>query len=98
MARHRTTNGAKAEEGNAGNGHVCAAGRGGWERGSVALRTEVHIATPEGRGGRQSRQPLAALRFGTMVSILTISGMLAVHSKRAVFTALAGVPGVISAD
>ena len=33
-----------------------------------------------------------------MVSILTISGMVAVHAKRAVFTALAGVPGVKSAD
>ena len=33
-----------------------------------------------------------------MVSILTISGMVAVHAKRAVFTALAGVPGVTSAD
>lgn len=33
-----------------------------------------------------------------MVSILTISGMVAVHSKRAVFTALSGVPGVVSAE
>ena len=33
-----------------------------------------------------------------MVSILTISGMVAVHAKRAVFTALAGVPGVKSAE
>ena len=33
-----------------------------------------------------------------MVSILTISGMIAVHGKRAVFTALSGVPGVKSAD
>lgn len=33
-----------------------------------------------------------------MVSILTISGMVAVHSRRAVFTALAGVPGVRSAE
>ena len=33
-----------------------------------------------------------------MVSVLTISGMLAVHAKRAVFTALAGVPGVVSAE
>ena len=33
-----------------------------------------------------------------MVSILTISGMIAVHAKRAVFTALSGVPGVTSAD
>lgn len=33
-----------------------------------------------------------------MVSILTISGMIAVHSKRAVFAALAGVPGITSAD
>ena len=33
-----------------------------------------------------------------MVSILTISGMVAVHAKRAVFTALAGVPGVTSAQ
>jgi copper chaperone CopZ len=33
-----------------------------------------------------------------MVSVLTISGMVAVHSKRAVFTALSGVAGVISAD
>ena len=36
--------------------------------------------------------------FRAMVSILTISGMIAVHAKRAVFTALAGVPGVASAD
>jgi copper chaperone CopZ len=33
-----------------------------------------------------------------MVSVLTISGMIAVHSKRAVFTALSGVPGVMSAE
>ena len=33
-----------------------------------------------------------------MVSILTIAGMVAVHSKRAVFTALSGVPGVVSAE
>ena len=39
-----------------------------------------------------------ALRFPAMVSILTISGMVAVHAKRAVFTALSGVPGVRSAE
>jgi copper chaperone CopZ len=33
-----------------------------------------------------------------MISVLTISGMIAVHSKRAVFTALSGVPGVAEAD
>jgi len=33
-----------------------------------------------------------------MISVLTISGMIAVHSKRAVFTALSGVPGVAQAD
>ena len=33
-----------------------------------------------------------------MVSILTIAGMVAVHSKRAVYTALSGVPGVASAE
>lgn len=33
-----------------------------------------------------------------MVSVLTISGMVAVHAKRAVFTALSGVPGVRAAD
>ena len=33
-----------------------------------------------------------------MVSILTISGMVAIHSRRAVYTALSGVPGVTSAD
>jgi copper chaperone CopZ len=33
-----------------------------------------------------------------MISVLTISGMVAVHSKRAVFTALSGVPGVASAE
>ena len=33
-----------------------------------------------------------------MVTILTISGMVAVHGKRAVFTALSGVDGVRSAD
>jgi len=32
------------------------------------------------------------------VTVLTISGMLAVHAKRAVFTALAGVPGVRAAE
>jgi len=39
-----------------------------------------------------------AIRFRAVVSILTISGMVAVHAKRAVFTALAGVPGVLSAE
>ena len=33
-----------------------------------------------------------------MVSILTIAGMVAVHSKRAVYTALSGVQGVMSAE
>ena len=33
-----------------------------------------------------------------MTSVLTISGMIAVHSKRAVFTALSGVLGVAYAD
>jgi copper chaperone CopZ len=33
-----------------------------------------------------------------MVSMLTITGMVAVHSKRAVYTALSGVPGVTSAE
>jgi copper chaperone CopZ len=33
-----------------------------------------------------------------MVSVLTISGMIAVHSRRAVFTALSGVPGVTAAE
>jgi len=36
--------------------------------------------------------------FRAMISVLTISGMLAVHSKRAVFTALSGVPGVAHAE
>ena len=33
-----------------------------------------------------------------MVSVLTIAGMVAVHAKRAVYTALSGVPGVLSAE
>ena len=33
-----------------------------------------------------------------MVTVLTISGMIAVHSRRAVFTALSGVPGVTAAE
>lgn len=33
-----------------------------------------------------------------MRTTLTIEGMSCVHCKRAVFTALAGVPGVTSAD
>ena len=69
------------------------------------------IGTPEGRGVRVARQlrpnglphdkslaVIEPLRFRRMVSVLTISGMLAVHSKRAVFTALSGVPGVGSAE
>ena len=43
-----------------------------------------------------ARQPLPFVLL--MVSILTISGMVAVHSKRAVFTALSGVSGVMSAE
>jgi copper chaperone CopZ len=33
-----------------------------------------------------------------MVSVLTIAGMVAVHAKRAVYTALSGVPGVLAAE
>lgn len=33
-----------------------------------------------------------------MLTRLTITGMTCVHCKRAVFTALAGVPGVMRAD
>ena len=49
---------------------------------------------------RASRHPVRRRRcsFRAVVSILTISGMVAVHAKRAVFTALAGVPGVLSAE
>src|SRR5688572_23104996 len=47
---------------------------------------------------RRGRWSSTALRFRAMVSILTISGMVAVHAKRAVFTALSGVPGVRSAE
>lgn len=36
--------------------------------------------------------------FRAVISVLTISGMLAVHAKRGVFTALSGVPGVMRAD
>lgn len=46
----------------------------------------------------EPHHPDSALRFFAMVSILSISGMIAVHAKRAVFTALAGVPGVTSAE
>src|SRR5215204_2384629 len=54
-----------------------------------ASSTGVRVAA----GGRGT-----ALRFHAMVSVLTISGMVAVHAKRAVFTALSGVPGVTSAE
>jgi copper chaperone CopZ len=43
-------------------------------------------------------EPGCSATFRTMVSVITISGMIAVHSKRAVFTALAGVPGIVSAE
>lgn len=33
-----------------------------------------------------------------MITTLRIGGMLAVHAKRAVFTALSGVDGILSAD
>lgn len=33
-----------------------------------------------------------------MLTRLTIAGMSSVHSKRAVFTGLAGVPGVVRAE
>jgi copper chaperone CopZ len=49
-------------------------------------------------GDRDTRCIDRAVRFRAVVSILTISGMVAVHAKRAVFTALAGVPGVLSAE
>jgi copper chaperone CopZ len=35
---------------------------------------------------------------GTVVSVVTIRGMVAVHAVRAVFTALAGVEGIARAD
>ena len=35
---------------------------------------------------------------GTVVSVVTIRGMVAVHAVRAVFTALAGVEGISRAD
>jgi copper chaperone CopZ len=62
--------------------------------------------TSEGREGDGASQPAPnttectdpAVLFRAVVSILTISGMVAVHAKRAVFTALAGVPGVLSAE
>ena len=59
-------------------------------RGTGGARQPAPITTPDG--------PDRAIRFRTVVSILTISGMVAVHAKRAVFTALAGVPGVLSAE
>lgn len=72
------------------------------------MRRRATPGTAEGRGDQRARQPFAmlgrpmrtgaALRFRHMVSVLTISGMVAVHSKRAVFTALSGVPGVIAAE
>lgn len=37
-------------------------------------------------------------RTPVVVSVVTIRGMIAVHSVRAVFTALAGVEGIASAD
>ncbi|HET7456009.1 MAG TPA: heavy-metal-associated domain-containing protein [Gemmatimonadaceae bacterium] len=35
---------------------------------------------------------------GIVTSVVTIRGMIAVHSVRAVFTALAGVDGILRAD
>ena len=35
---------------------------------------------------------------GTVVSVVTIRGMVAVHAVRAVFTALAGVEGIVRAE
>ena len=59
------------------------------------------VVAPRGHVNRDSRSSIAghaALRFRPMVSILTIAGMVAVHAKRAVYTALSGVPGVRSAE
>ncbi|HWJ21300.1 MAG TPA: heavy-metal-associated domain-containing protein [Gemmatimonadaceae bacterium] len=41
---------------------------------------------------------MSAPRGPVVVSVVTIRGMIAVHSVRAVFTALAGVEGIASAD
>lgn len=41
---------------------------------------------------------MSAPRPPVVVSVVTIRGMIAVHSVRAVFTALAGVEGIASAD
>ena len=41
---------------------------------------------------------MSAPRTPVVVSVVTIRGMIAVHSVRAVFTALAGVEGIASAD
>src|SRR5688572_8581588 len=57
----------------------------------------AHSAAPTPRWAPTPRAALVDYR-SRVVSILTISGMVAVHAKRAVFTALAGVPGVTSAE
>ena len=57
--------------------------------GRTCTSTSAHHDTPCAHRG---------IRFRAVVSILTISGVVSVHAKRAVFTALAGVPGVLSAE
>ena len=68
--------------------------------GCIGRRKVVEAGGRVNRSGRatMTASEMCALRFGAMVSILTISGMMSVHSKRAVFTALAGVPGIVSAQ
>jgi copper chaperone CopZ len=49
-------------------------------------------------GGQEAASKGGGVSSGMATTTLQIAGMLSVHSVRAVYTALAGVEGIITAD
>ena len=113
MTRHRRANGAEAQESNVHGmtsdegGITCRSGPkrtrdvdAGRSSGRAVTSTSTGATPRWAPASRCAPTPRATVvdYRSRVVSILTISGMVAVHAKRAVFTALAGVPGVTSAE
>ena len=95
MTSHRRADRAEAQKRNV---HGVSGVRDETARGRVGRgNNDAGRATRQSRGSRASASTPPSDNLSRVVSILTISGMVAVHAKRAVFTALSGVPGVRSA-
>jgi copper chaperone CopZ len=102
MARHRATDGTEAEEGDASHGFRIWWARkfvGGGRRvnGPDGVASRTFAGDYISRTSMPPRETMPDRRSRT-IARLTIGGLTSVHAVRAVFTALAGVQGVVHAD